>query len=87
MVKDLGGDLHPFSPEKLLISIYQSLAHRKTAVEDATAVCRTVIDQVRRQSQEAVVERDTLVSVAATTLDRFDTLAGTHYGAYHPRKT
>lgn len=76
--------LEPFARETLLISIYDSLRHRPTAVSDASAILSTVLAQLLQHAHESVIERVTLVETVNTVLGRFDTVAATHYRAFHP---
>lgn len=76
--------LEPFARETLLISIYDSLRHRPTAVSDANALLGTVLALLLQHAHESVIERDTLVETVNTVLERFDTVAATHYRAFHP---
>ena len=78
------GALEPFSRDKLLLSLHASLAHRQTAIDDAAALCATIIGQVLASTpQAAVIDLATLREVAATCLSRYDEAAATHYRAYH----
>lgn len=78
------GALEPFSRDKLLLSLHASLGHRPTAVDDATALCATIIGQIIASApQAAVIELATLREIAATCLSRYDEAAATHYRAYH----
>jgi len=81
MVSEAEGSLQPFSRDILLISLYKSLAHRKTAAEDAAALSQTLIGALRTQA--AVINKAALITQVADCLDRFDPAAGTHYRAYH----
>lgn len=76
--------LEPFSRDKLLVSLYESLKHRNTALGDAAALTSTVLGHALAVSDRAVIERDALVTVATTVLERFDISAATHYRAFHP---
>jgi transcriptional repressor NrdR len=78
------GRLEPFTQEILLISVYDSLKHRQTATSDAVALTETITSQLHAFVTNAVIERDTLVTIATETLQRFDTAAETFYAAYHP---
>lgn len=73
----------PFSRDTLLLSIYDSLKHRKTAVTDATALTATVLGKLYPLIHEATLERDDIVAIASETLRRFDPVAATHYQAFH----
>lgn len=76
--------LEPFSREILLLSVYDSLKHRKTAVSDAVGLTATIISQLTPFIANATLERDVVVTVAAEVLGRFDSTAATIYQAFHP---
>lgn len=78
--------LEPFSREKLLISLYDSLRHRKTAIEDATALIGTIESLILPHVSSAAINRDTIIEITAGVLKRFDRVAATHYEAFHPPK-
>lgn len=82
MQKD--GHLEPFSRFNLFVSLYDSLKHRKTALEDASSLTDTVINQCLPHVMHATLKRDDLVRVTSATLKRFDKVAATHYSAFHP---
>lgn len=83
-VKQPNGRLEPFLRDKLLVSVYDSLRHRKTAITDATALTATIAARAYGLADHAVIERDVLIEVTYAVLERFDTVAATHYQAYHP---
>lgn len=72
----------PFYRDKLFISIYESLKHRKAALTDATALTDTVLLHLQPVIN-GTVDRDRIVSTVLGVLQRFDKVAATHYGAYH----
>jgi len=74
----------PFSKDKLLLSVYDSLKHRKTAVSDATALTNTIVGQLYTRVNNATILNQTINNVCSTVLDRFDSIAATHYKAFHP---
>lgn len=76
--------LEPFLREKLLISIYSSLKHRKTAVEDAASLTATVIANVMSEVKDAQVSTHEIAVKVGMVLKRFDKVAATHYIAFHP---
>lgn len=85
MVQTSNGRLVAFSRDKLLISLYKSLAHRPTASSDAAALCNTILGAVRTaQDASALISQQLIANHAASCLTRFDDLAGHHYRAYHP---
>jgi transcriptional repressor NrdR len=78
------GAYKPFQRDMLLLSVYDSLRHRKTASEDATALTATIMGRLLPKIREAALERDDIVSSSAEVLGRFDKAAATHYSAFHP---
>lgn len=76
--------LTPFSREILLLSVYDSLRHRKTAVSDATALTGTIIGKLRPHIQDGAITRNQIVKTTAEVLDRFDKAAAVSYRAFHP---
>lgn len=74
----------PFSRDILLLSVYDSLRHRKTAMQDATELTKTIIGRLHPLISNAAINRDDLVKITAEILDRFDKVAATHYKAFHP---
>ena len=75
--------LHPFSRDKLFLSVYNSCKHRKTAINDASALTDTIISQLPAILNEAAIERPLLVQTVQRVLERFDKAAGVHYAAFH----
>lgn len=78
--------LQPFVRDKLFISIYQSLQHRKTALSDAGALADTIVQKLSTQIVDGVIASTTVSSVAQVALNRFDSAASSHYQAFHPSK-
>ena len=76
--------LEPFSRDMLLLSVYDSLRHRKSALEDATALTGTIISTLTPLADNAVLDRDVITTVTTTVLQRFDKPAATSYRAFHP---
>ena len=90
---DLGGSitvrdirtLQPFQRDKLFMSVYDSLKHRKTALEDATSLTDTIISKLYPlMMQDAVLLKSDIIGVSIGVLMRFDKAAATHYQAFHP---
>jgi transcriptional regulator NrdR family protein len=79
-----GKRLQAFERDKLLLSIHDSLKHRKTAVRDATGLTDTVISQLYPLMRQTVVEKTGITAVTLVVLKRFDKTAATHYAAFHP---
>jgi hypothetical protein len=84
MVHDDARELTPFSRDNLFVSIYEACKHRPDALSNANALTQTIIGLLRGHIHEGIIDRDTIVKIAALTLGRFDATAGTVYKAYHP---
>ena len=76
--------LEPFSRDKLFLSIYDTLKHRKTALRDATSLTATIISRLYTKIDNPIVERANIVEATSLTLKRFDKAALTAYKAFHP---
>jgi transcriptional regulator NrdR family protein len=76
--------LQPFSRDKLFISLYQSLQHRKTALSDANALTDTIMQKLAQQIIDGVIASTTVTSITQVALTRFDKAASSHYQAFHP---
>ncbi len=74
---------NPFSRDRLFVSILQAVGHRRTALEDAGALTATIIAKLLQSNANAAVSPDTIRQTSLETLQRFDTVAATHYKAYH----
>lgn len=77
-------DLQPFSRDKLFLSVYDSLKHRKTAQKDATGLTDTIISTLYALMNNATLNKSNIVATTIKTLSRFDRAAATHYEAFHP---
>lgn len=83
VVETQSGSFKPFERDKLLLSVYDSLRHRKTAQTDATALTTTIVTQLL-QRKTAQLPVTTITATAYTVLQRFDSVASVHYRAFHP---
>jgi transcriptional regulator NrdR family protein len=75
--------LEPFSRDKLLLSIHDSLKHRKTATNDASALTSTILSSLRNQLSDAIIPTEQIAQAAYEVLSNFDTAAASHYQAFH----
>jgi transcriptional regulator NrdR family protein len=82
-VRDEDGKLSPFLRDKLFLSIYSSLQHRKAALQDSIALTDTVISRLLAQSQHSVLDDQSIRNTAYLVLVRFDKVAAVHYDAFH----
>lgn len=74
--------LEPFQRDELFISIKDACAHRKTALEDASALTDTVLGRVLHQ-EHAEIPVEYLIDLTASVLNRFDKVAAAVYKAKH----
>ena len=84
LYKTKTGHFEPFSRDKLFLSIYNSLKHRKTSPSDATSLTATVMVNLSGHIKDATIQRDDIIRVTTEVLKRFDRSASTAYDAYHP---
>lgn len=77
------GQLSPFAKERLFLSIYKCCQHRKTAIEDATALTDTVVSHILKGAVDGLVLPKHIAEMCLATLQRFDTAAAVQYEAYH----
>jgi len=77
------GALVGFDRDTLLLSIYDTLKHRETALQDAQGLVRTIIANALKTATDSVIARTDLIKEALQVLERFDTAAATMYRAYH----
>lgn len=79
-IEDSQGHLKPFSRDKLYVSIKDSLNHRKTALEDATALTDTVMAQILTKKTSKLATKDLSV-ITNIVISAYDPIAGTVYKA------
>ena len=82
-VRKASGRLEPFQRDKLLISLNDSLSHRKTALRDATALTDTIMHGLAKLHTNGILEVSVLLDSAYRALNRFDKAAGVYYRAHH----
>lgn len=75
--------VEPFSRDRLFISIYESLKHRKSALLDASGLCDTIIQAILLKHENGSVQSSVIVAATLAVLERFDAAAATHYQAFH----
>lgn len=84
VVTDRSGAFSGFQRYRLFLDVYDSLKHRKTALEDAAALTDTIIQRILANSVAGSVRKQAIIAATAQTLGAFDNIAATHYTAYHP---
>lgn len=79
--------LEPFSRDKLFVSILNSCNHRKSAINDATALTDTVMNYLlQRKLRHGTIAKAEIIQTALATLKRFDRAAASYYQAYYQNK-
>lgn len=79
---DVGGTLVDFHTELLLISLYESLKHRKTPAIDAQYVFSTVLEQLQK-TNKPVFPSSLIAQSSYKVLKNYDKLAAELYKAMH----
>jgi len=80
-VETKNGDIMPFQRDKLFYSLVLSCGHRKSSVDDSSALADTIIHKLLQQNT-AVVTTAEIKTVTLQTLQNFDAAAATYYQAY-----
>lgn len=83
LVRYPNGSLEAFQRDKLLMSLYRSCQHRKTALADAQGLTDTVIKKLLGQITDGVVDTGIILQISQVALNRFDNAASVHYRAFH----
>lgn len=73
----------PFLRDKLLLSLYKSCEHRRSAISDAGSLVQTVINKLQLQIVDGSISAAEIGRVAQVALNRFDRAASSHYAAHH----
>jgi transcriptional repressor NrdR len=77
------GHLEPFSRDKLLLSLYDSLRHRPTALRDAGGLVETVISRLVEHVSSGTIDARMIAQISQVALNRFDSAASISYQAFH----
>ena len=75
--------MKPFNRDELLISLYKSLQHRPQAISDAAGLTDTLIIRLTTKQRDGLINVSDITQQASAMLDLFDTLASSHYRAFH----
>ena len=76
-------NIKPFDRDKLFLSIYDSLKHRKTAISDANGITSTIIAKLAKNCSDGRIEHQKLIDITTSCLKNFDKPALVHYQAYY----
>jgi transcriptional regulator NrdR family protein len=82
-VQQKDGSLEPFSRDKLLISVNDSLSHRKSALQDAIGLTDTVISNIYELQSNGVLDLLTLIDKTQSILSKFDHASEVYYRAHY----
>lgn len=82
-VKTASGNLTPFLRDKLFVSVFLSVSHRKTALSDATGLTDTILANILTLKHSGVITIAEIIELSSKTLKRFDLAAYVHYTAHH----
>jgi transcriptional regulator NrdR family protein len=77
------GALHPFSRDKLFLSIYESCKHRKNAIDDTSAITLNIIGRLSGFSATGEILRKELINIVLEVLNNFDRTAASVYAGIH----
>lgn len=77
------GTFTAFSRDRLFVDVYDSLKHRKNAINDATSLTDTIVNQTLAKIDTPRIDRQFLINQVTETLNNFDKVAAIHYSAYH----
>jgi len=78
------GQVEPFCRDKLFLSVYNSLGHRKDALEASTSLTDTILSRLLKATDGSAIGRTKLIDAATEVLKSFDKAAAVQYSAYHP---
>lgn len=78
-----GGEKYPFCRDRLFLSVYASLEHRKDAVEAASALTSTIIMQLFGDRLGASITSSDIIGRVTDTLTNFDHAASVYYASRH----
>lgn len=84
IINDKG--MKSFNRDKLFLSIYDSLKHRKTAINDANSITSTIIAKMAKNCSDGRIEHQKLIEIAKSCLKNFDKPAFIHYQAFYCHK-
>ena len=84
-VKKSSGDLEPFQRDKLFLSLYQSLTHRKSAIDDAGHLTNNVITKLLDIQNNGLIDSIEIKHKAMYVISHFDQTASFYYQAHYCR--
>lgn len=82
-VSQNNGQISPYSTDKVFVSVFRSLSHRKSPVEDSRGIATTITESVCQLQRNGVISKGELQKTISKILHRFDNVARVHYDAHH----
>lgn len=82
-VSTASGHLKPFLRDKLFLSVFLSLSHRKTALTDATSLTDTILNTMLTRNGSGMVQSTELIEITSIIIKHFDQAAYTYYATHH----
>lgn len=83
IIKKNSDDLEPFNRANLYISVYESLKHRKAALEESDELTNTIILDLSKKARDGLIFIDDLRDSVMNTLSKFDNTSLVYYKAYY----
>lgn len=74
--------LEPFTRDDLFLSVYFSLSHTKTALNDANELTDTIISHIL-DYKTPVIKYSHIIELTLGVLNKYDSVAYTYYLAHH----
>ena len=83
LVSDAESQYKPFLRDRLYLSVYDCLKHRKSAAEEAGSLTDTIISKLASKTSASQIDKELLTDIALNCLKHFDSVAAVHYNAYY----
>ena len=85
VVQDSHNKLHPFSRDKLFLSLFHALEYREDSLPAATELTKTVIGKllIRKNAADGLLSRKMIAKISLDVLKRFDAPSSHTYKAFH----
>ena len=82
-VSQNNGQIRAFSTDKVFVSVYRSLSHRRSPIEDSRGITTTITESACQLQRNGVLSKEELQKTISEVLQRFDKVAQVHYDAHH----
>lgn len=82
-VRYKNGKISAFMPDKVFVSVFKSMTHRKDPTYDSRGITDTVINIICKEQDNGIIKKETVKRIIANTLQRFDDVAYVSYVAHH----